>query len=492
MVNGRAHTGKTEACGQQAGRVKRWALLLATAAVLGFGSARSAQAADQFFDWLYEAPDATQVNYVPAPTLSDQTVAQVTQYLTQQQALHPTQPLAVKVRAGTTLSQSTINAIYGTYKIAYTFADYEGANADTQAKALVNQIRGSAVTGPLFQANQAFVGNYAIAPIPGDPTAPAGSTYTSGNSTSEPYFTSPQFANTGLNMVNEVLYPGDASFRNPVSGTNPNIRSALFTLPILRMANVQSNLGMVPQHIPYISRFNNSDNPTLQNSTFNGQGALDTTKAGSTINGLPVAGQLLSRDDFQALVLHYRMRGANGYHLLDPGVVGYTETQEQSDALAGWNLPAVAAVMNNPTSPGRAVPAASSVTLDGAAVSTPSDQAGVIWSAVTNDSQVTGTPELAVLVSNLSAAAHTVTFATSINGKVLNYTTSSLAAGSHTLLRFTRTAGSVFWTALDSSDVFNDPTLASRDGVGIPEPASLSLLGLGAMGVLMRRSRRKA
>jgi hypothetical protein len=104
---------------------------------------------------------------------------------------------------------------------------------------------------------------------------------------------------------------------------------------------------------------------------------------------------------------------------------------------------------------------------------------------------VSGLPELAVLVSNMSEAAHTVTFATSINGKVLSYTTPSLGAGTHTLLRFTRSATSSFWQPLDQTAEFNDGSLSSRDGVGIPEPASLSLLGLGAMGVLMRR-RRKA
>ena len=46
-----------------------------------------------------------------------------------------------------------------------------------------------------------------------------------------PFSSITDFRNSGVNMSAEQLYPGDASFRNPISlnSTAPNIRSALFT-----------------------------------------------------------------------------------------------------------------------------------------------------------------------------------------------------------------------------------------------------------------------
>jgi hypothetical protein len=473
---------------------KGWILGVAACAFVGMGV--QAVHADDYFDWLAEGFNGnvpTSPNYITTPGLNDSNVAQVVAWLTTQQGLG--KALAVKVRAGVTLSPTTIAAVYGHFDIKYTFADYEGPTTVAMLSALVTQIKGSTVTGPAFNAGTAFVGNYAIAPIPSDPTHPTtGTTYTAGNSPVESYSNITDFRNSGVNMSNEELYPGDSSFRNPIYGNTPtgkgsnapNILSSLFTLPIERLSFASQNLGAGQLHIPYISRFNNSDNASFSNTVVGGMAAFDTS--GSSIGGQAVAGQLLSRNDFEALVLHYRMRGATSYQLLDPGVVGYTQAQEESDAEAGWTESLVAGVLGGTN--GRAANLGTTITVDGTLKTV--ENAGVIWSAVTNDN-ATG-PQLAVLVSNMdtTTGSHTVTFNTRINNATLSYTTGPLAGGSHTILRFDKVGGA--WSLLDTDPVFNTggSIMTSRDGVGIPEPASLSLIGLGMMGVLCRRRRNNA
>lgn len=465
---------------------KRLAVALA-AAVLCIGSVR-VQAAD-FFQWGSPSGSASPP-YINAPMLTDATVVQVMAVLAAQQSSGGV--LAVQVPAGTSLSPTTINTVFNTYNVKYVFADYEGPNAITQTTTLVNQIKGTTMTGPSFTAGTSYIGNYNLGPIASDPTTPGTTTYNSGNSSANPFPTATDFRNTGVNMATEALYPGDSSFRNPVNGTNPatggsnapNIRSALFTLPIQRLSLATQNMGAGQANIPYISRFNNFSNSALSNGMVLVNGSMQNgfNTAGAPINGQAVAGQLLSRDDFQALVLHYRMRGATGFQLLDPGVMGYTNAQYQSDAQAGWNTSLVDNVLNN--SNGRVATLPTVVTFNG--IRQTIEQAGVVWSAVTNDS--TGTPGLAILISNMSNNPGTVNFNTRINGATLSTTTGTLLAGSHTILRFSKSGG--IWAAVDSTPVFNDPTLGNRDGIGIPEPASLSLLGIGALGVLGRRRRR--
>src|SRR5205085_11678023 len=91
---------------------------------------------------------------------------------------------------------------------------------------------------------------------------------TDGSKGQNPYYSTTDFRASGLNMANEQLYPGDSSFRNPIAGnsTAPNIRSALFTLPIQRDSIVSQNIGAGQLHTPYIARFNNYTNPFFQNT----------------------------------------------------------------------------------------------------------------------------------------------------------------------------------------------------------------------------------
>jgi len=445
----------------------------------------SARAVD-FFDWLGETTNPVPAPYVTAPTLNNANAASVAAFLAAREAAG--QPTAVKIRnevnlggAGPNdLSTANFNLIFNNHNVKYVFADYEGPTTIAQTTALVTALKASTATGPSILTNNSFVGNYQIAPLPAAPTRPSAGPTPSGNSPANPFFSITDFRNTGVNMSNEQLYPGDSSFRNPINGnsTAPNIRSALFTLPIQRMTIASQNIGAGQLHVPYIARFNNTTNPGFDTDLQTPGNQFNTS-----LGGAQNAGQLLSRNDFQALALHYRMRGANSYHLLDPGVVGYTEAQEQSDALTGWTNTLAGSILSSNN--GRVAALPTVINTDGTVKSI--EDAGVVYSAVTNDN--VGTPGLAILVSNLDNNAHVVSFNTRINGATLSFTSGSLAPGTHTILRFTKSGG--VWSSPTVDPVFNDPTLASRDGIGIPEPASLSLLGIGAFGILARR-RRKA
>lgn len=469
MMDGRALNVQANGTAIQrpAGR-KRWAVAL-IAAALSFGAVGTSRA-DDFFDWLGEVHNPNTAPYVTAPTLDDANAAGVNNFLNQQAALG--KPLAVKIRDGAILSPSTIQLIFNnpSRPVKYIFADYETGNPVTRTATLRSSLNGTA-TGNALTAGTSFLGNYAISPIASDPTRPTGNTG----------FVATDFRNSGVNMANESLYPGDPSFRNPsqLGGTStaPNIRSALFTLPVTRLTLVTSAMGAGQLHVPYVSRFNATNNTAFDTDPTQNGVQFDTSKNAT------VAGQLLSRNDFQALVLHYRMRGANSYHLLDPGVVGYTQAQEQQDAQAGWNNSLVAGVLSGQN--GRTWNLGNTININGTIQTI--EQAGVVASAVTNDG--TSGPGLAILVSNLDGVAKTVVFNNRINGATLS-TTVSIGAGAHTILRFTK-SGTLWGTPLNDPS-FNDPTLGSRDGVGIPEPASVSILAIGAMGVLMRRRRRQA
>jgi len=116
-----------------------------------------------------------------------------------------------------------------------------------------------------------------------------------------------------MNMANEDLYPGQATYKNPPgtpggTSTSPNIRSSLFVQPIDRASFVTLNLPTGNKHVPYVNRFNNSGNIALDSD-------------GNPSNGYrfdnPTGTQMLSRGDFSALVAHYRARGVDGVHLLD-------------------------------------------------------------------------------------------------------------------------------------------------------------------------------
>jgi len=418
---------------------KKWAAVLA----LLFSTA-GARAGG--FSW---GDDGTSVTpgITPSIFLRNDNVAAVDQFLSGQTIK------AVKI--DTDVTPANLAAIYNKYNVNYTFADYETADSATKVAALVNQIKGSTGTGAAFLANQSYVSNFAFAPVYTDPTA-AGS----GQGTAE-YFSS------GVNMASENLYPGSPGTRNPVSGnsTAPNIRSALFTLPIERMSLTTASLPAGHAHVPYVDRFNN-----------NGNAALDTD--GDPTNGyrFVTQDQLLSRGDFEAQILHYRLRGATAVHGLQGGVEGYTPEQFKSDITQGWNgVAAVNDVMSDPKA--HIATLDTKVKADGVLQSL--EDVGVVFSGAYSMAK----GKLVLLLSNLDEQAHTISFPTTLGGKVVSGDY-PLNAGTHEILQFTASGSK--WDFAASDAVFADD---NRGGVGVPEPSFIALAGavLLVAGVARRR-----
>ena len=383
----------------------------------------------------------------PGAFLTDANVAAVDAFLSKQQ---------VKVvKIAQDVSPATIAAIYGKYKIDYTFADFEGPGAVDRTRNLVSRIKASSMTGPAVAANHAFIGNYHFYPTVVDRTAPAlPSTYAS-------YF------NTGINMATEDLYPGSPFFRNPASGdsTAPNIRSALFTLPIERMTLTSVTLPAGHAHVPYVNRFNNWGNL-----------ALDTDRNPTNGYHFVTQNQLPSRGDLRAQVLHYRLRGADGVQGLDGGVVGYTQQQFQADLAAGWNGTAeVREILADPNALRATMD--TQVKTDGVFKSL--ENAGVVVSGVY--SELKG--KLVLLVSNLDESAHKVSVPARIGGRTVSGDF-DVAAGTHHILEF-GAAGSK-WNLVEGHAVFEDH---NRAGVGVPEPG-IGAIAAGAAIMMLRRRRR--
>src|SRR5678809_1118922 len=64
--------------------------------------------------------------------------------------------------------------------------------------------------------------------------------------------------------------------------------------------------------------------------------SIRTTTPQAGLSGAQTANQMMGRGDFSAQILHYRTRGAYSVALFEPGVQGYTKTQEQQDVRDGW------------------------------------------------------------------------------------------------------------------------------------------------------------
>jgi len=436
-----------------------------TAAIAFVGISSISRADEALYDWNAVNQATTPVSgYTPAPFVSDANAASVVTQLTAQQAATPGK-VAIKVLSPLSAANTALLFNNPNFTINYAFLDFETpvpsggsanvAAAQNQATLIHTQTKGAGT----------FVGNYRLFPGNGDTsgpgTGPSFADYTSGGP-------------TGVNMANEDLYPGSPFYKNAsqVGGTSsaPNIRSSLFILPIERASFVTSNLPSGNAHIPYVNRFNNS-----------GNAALDSD--GNTANGYrftnPTGTQMLSRSDFQALVAHYRLRGATGIHLLDGGVEGYTQAQFEQDAKDGFTFAPIANIFAGGGA--RVATLDTTSTVDNQP-NVDNEQSGVVFSGVYSLTQ--GTGKLALLVSNMSESSHTLSIPNTIGGKTVPNPISILA-GQHKLLEFT--GAGLQWSLANTTIVFDQFT--DRSGVGVPEPVAMGGASIFALTMLFRRRR---
>ncbi|HSI35695.1 MAG: PEP-CTERM sorting domain-containing protein [Phycisphaerae bacterium] len=444
-------------------------LAAATAAfALIAGPAQGAE--NLLYDWLGVNAASTPVSgYVPAPFVNDSNAASagVIAQLTAQQAATPGR-VAIKVTPNQTLSPASITALFNnpSFTINYAFYDYETGGpavtvpvAQSQAQAIHAAAKGGGT----------YVSNFALFPGSGDNSGVAAGTsnaqYTSGGA-------------TGINMASPDLYPGSPFYKDPaaVGGTSsaPNIRSSLFALPVKRLTYTTSNLPSGHQIIPYVNRFNNVGNAELDSDGNTGNGYAFVSS-----NAVPSKGQLLSRGDFKALVAHYRLRGADGIHLLDGGVQGYTQAQFEQDGKDGWQIPQISSIF----SAADAKIASLDTVIKTGGITKDFETAGVVFSGVYSLTQ----NKLALLISNLSEAPTTVDFTARIGGKTVPGN-QAIGEGEHRLLEFTGVGTQ--WVLSANTPLFTSAVDTDRTGVGVPEPVALGSLSLVAMGALFRRSRR--
>ncbi len=447
-----------------------------------------------FFDWDTNTSPGT--NFQVSPWLSDNPATIATAVAALNNAKNLGRPLAVKVSSP--LTSAAAKKVFNDFAIQYVFADFEDADSITQTKAISTIVLNST------KSKAAFVGNFNVYPNSGnDTTRPAvvsgaAKSFSAQNLPQNGQYSAIRASNANgatNRMANESLYPGSPDFRNPAQGDSnaPNIRSALFTLPIIRAGFTTEQLAAgfpaaQHKHIPWVSRFNNWGNSALDTDGNAGNGFQFVQNAANPANG-----QLPSRGDFQAQIMHYRLRGVTSVNLFEASVSsvqGYSRQTARNDVISGWsNSSVVNGIFSRKNFAFANLGSVIGVSGSISAGSSTSEQTGAIWSGVYDKGGTNR--KLAILISNLSASQYEVDLPNSIGGFKTNSGLPEpdeddyiVSAGTHRLLAFTLKSG--VWKLDSNTLVFTD---SNRNGVGIPEPTTLSLMGIGAAGLLFRRRR---
>jgi hypothetical protein len=462
-------------------------------AVIGASSLALGQAAPArgFFDWS-ENTNPTAPNFTASPFLNNSNAAAVSAELNA--SLLAGKPLAVKIVEP--LTNAASKAIFNNFKVQYVFCDFEDSQSVGNTRAIADLVFNST------KSQGAFVGNFNFYPRSGTDGSRPASVNTGADSFQVRPFNS-QYPDAhgkkpngtvGKGMANQSLYPGSPDYRSQSQANSPNIRSALFTLPVVRQTVAENGLrsdgwrAKGDLNIPWVTRFNNWGNNGLDSDGDPSNGYAFVQNAATPSNG-----QLLSRGDFQAQILHYRLRGADSVNLFQASagsVVGYSDTQEQNDIRTGFGN---SGLMNTIFSRAHGLANLGTTVnfVNGSTTTTKGiAEAGALWSGVYDTANQSGGRRLSILLSNMTDSSKKIDLPNNIggfrtfSGNTAQYDDYTLAAGQHRLLTFTLQNG--LWRLNSNNTAFTDN---NRNGIGIPEPTTLSLLGVGALGLLARRRR---
>jgi len=498
--------------GQMKKNVKRAAAFLS--AIVGVATMAQAQStpASGFFDWSTQSNPTPNAAFTASPFLFNN-AASASQVASVLAGTPAGRPLAVKIVEP--LSDPAALAIFNNFAVKYVFCDFEDAGNVGKTRSIADQLLAST------KSKSAFVGNFNFYPrsssdTPRPPVVNSGDPKFYQNRPFSPtqYDDSRGQSPTlsGKHMANPQLYPGSPDYRTAGtpdlaiggSGT-PNIRSALFTLPIVRATVTENGLrgegdrAKGDVFIPWVSRFNNYGNNSLDNSPAPGYQFIADSAHGT-------ANQLPSRGDFQAQIIHYRLRGADSVNLFEESagsVVGDSLQQNRADVVSGWGKSSV--INSIFTRPHQLANLSTRIGIGGGSTggkfaedgNKGVTEAGALWSGVYDTQSGPNGRRLAIVLSNLSGSQKLVDLPNMIGGfhslsGVPNHDDDYvLSAGQHRLLTFTLSGN--MWHLNSNTVVFGGSdgfgSLTNRNGTGVPEPTTLGLLGIGAVGLLARRRR---
>ena len=377
----------------------------------------------QVFDWTYALGNPVHPGTVPVPTLHDGSGGDLAAFL----AARP----SPSVKLVQPIAESTAAAFFdGPTPLQTVFSGFGNAGSGGDALTAI-QVSDFVHRIGTSLSNDALTGQFALDPYHPDATSPSPAAGLSDAA----------YGLAGVNTAAPNLFSGSPGFRSPASGDSsaPNVRSALFTLPLIRLSEVALVTPATDAIVPFVARFNLHGGSALVNSEFQGQAAWETTD------------QLLSRGDYQALLTHYRMRGAGGVIAHTGGVVGYTHEAFLDDSIDGWEF-------LRETYPGSLTP----ITL----TTSDFESDGTAWSGVVGTSNA-GDPLATVLLSNLTDGTVVIEIDDAIDGfgvEAFDPSFRSVGPASHRLLTFTLEEG--LWRLQASKSAFDIPG-DGNSGIGI-------------------------
>jgi len=452
---------------------------------------------DQFFAWFVN----TTGSYVSSPVLTDKSAHATSAFLEQ---FSSSRPLAVKVLSP--ISDATAQLIFNNskYHISYVLGDLESPNAVSELQTLTNQVKYvNAQSGTKNISANAFIGNFGFTNIVGsDPTAPAQYQQNAKNDHSFAGWSSSDFAAAKLNLQMPELYNGSASFRNPAAGnsTAPNIRSADFILPIIRLTETAVNNPPGAQIIPWISNFNNWNNLALDSDRNPANGykfvpgqAIPAAFGLPAVSAAATKNQMTSNRDFATQAAHYRLRGATSLDLFEQGELGSDNETVRKVARTGWTEPHIDALFKAAdyklllgSQTGGSKDLNDDIIVDG---KTQSDEsAGAIFSGIFSLTL----KKMDVLMSNMDDSNHSLTLPSQLAGFNLNTKTFEVDGGASLLVEYklTNSGPSQGWSVSYQAAPFTSID-NNRNRVGVPEPTTMSLAAITMVFGVSRRRRRK-